>query len=63
MALELWILAKGTGRRPSELLADPRALAIDLAVMRGALCAKRFALQMAGKNDGLGTAIGLMVME
>lgn len=63
MARELWLLAKGTGTRPSELLLGKakasrllpmEALAIDLTVMRGARAIRKMDTDRADAADDSG---------
>lgn len=61
VALELWMLAKGTGTRPCDLLGMHRLqpmqrLSVDLTVMRAARELRRVLLDSAGSMDKTGNS-------
>jgi hypothetical protein len=52
VALELWTLAKASGRTPWEAVHDPH-LAYNLTVMRAAVEVKRYTLDRAEQHQGV----------
>ena len=61
---ELWALATDLGVRPSDLLRDPRRLAFDLSIRRGAVEFRRYILErsVAPGDMGMNKVLALLKM-